>query len=162
VSSNNFFTIALKYYTLGRCLIPSGGGPQGKSPLVSWTEFQKRLVQLFRYGEISQDVILDELNQLKKDRELDSGKLEAYLKTKERLTSLERAEVMLSDYCRQLHKELDKANYQDKRVVLDMLAIRVTATSEAVDIQGVIPLQPTPTQSSDNLSYLLTTGQTSA
>lgn len=40
---NNTFAIAYRYHTLGWCVIPSGGGPAGKSPLVSWTEFQKRL-----------------------------------------------------------------------------------------------------------------------
>ena len=43
MSDNNTFSIVYKYYTLGRCVIPSGGGPSSKSPLVPWTEFQKRL-----------------------------------------------------------------------------------------------------------------------
>ncbi len=36
MSGNNTFS-------MGRCVIPSGGGPSSKSPLVPWTEFQKRL-----------------------------------------------------------------------------------------------------------------------
>ena len=36
------FDIAFKYHTLGRCTIPSGGGPSGKGALVPWAEFQSR------------------------------------------------------------------------------------------------------------------------
>lgn len=43
MSGNNTFSIVYKYYTLGRCVIPSGVGPSSKSPLVPRTEFQKRL-----------------------------------------------------------------------------------------------------------------------
>ncbi|POZ58448.1 DNA primase/helicase, phage-associated [Dehalococcoides mccartyi] len=33
--------IALKYFSLGRCVIPSGGGPDGKAALVPWKSYQK-------------------------------------------------------------------------------------------------------------------------
>jgi hypothetical protein len=41
-----------------------------------------------------------------------------------------------------------------------MLAIKITATPDAVNIDGIIPLEPKSTQSSDSSSNLLTTGQT--
>ncbi len=34
------FTIALKYLSLGRCVIPSGGGPDGKAALIPWKPYQ--------------------------------------------------------------------------------------------------------------------------
>ena len=34
------FTIALKYFSLGRCVIPSGGGPDGKAALIPWKPYQ--------------------------------------------------------------------------------------------------------------------------
>lgn len=40
MSSNNAFSIAYKYYTLGRCVIPSGGGRDGKSALIQWKQYQ--------------------------------------------------------------------------------------------------------------------------
>jgi len=36
------YEIAFKYHTLGRCVIPSGGGDEGKKALVPWEPFQKR------------------------------------------------------------------------------------------------------------------------
>ncbi len=40
MSSNSVFAMAYKYNTLGRCVIPSGGGRDGKSALVQWKAYQ--------------------------------------------------------------------------------------------------------------------------
>lgn len=40
MSNNNIFATAYKYHTLGRCVIPSGGGPDGKSALIQWKRYQ--------------------------------------------------------------------------------------------------------------------------
>lgn len=40
MSGNNAFAIAYKYHTLGRCIIPSGGGRDGKSALIQWKPYQ--------------------------------------------------------------------------------------------------------------------------
>lgn len=40
MSDNNAFATAYKYHTLGRCVIPSGGGPDGKSALIQWKRYQ--------------------------------------------------------------------------------------------------------------------------
>ncbi len=133
-----------------------------KRKIKSYDSQEKRLIQLFRYDEINQDSILDELNQLKKGRDADKQKNENYIKTKERLGSLERAEIKLAEYCQRLRHNLDNATYQEKREILEMLAIKVTATPEHIDIQGVIPLESMPTQSSEDSPSLLTTGRTSA
>ncbi len=131
-----------------------------KRKLKSYESQEKRLLQMFRYGEINQDYVLDELNQLKKEHDADEKKIKDYVETKERLKSLERAEIKLAEYCQRLRHNLDNATYQEKRDILEMLAIRVTATPEHIDIQGVIPLESMPTESSGNSPSLLTTGRT--
>ena len=131
-----------------------------KRRLRSYNPQEKRLIQLLRYEEVTQDAVLDEINQLKKERESDEQKLENYVFTKERIASLEDAELKLKDYCQQLGKDLDNATFQDKRSILEMLAIKVTATPEQINIQGVIPLDTTSTQSSGSSPSLLTTGRT--
>jgi putative DNA primase/helicase len=40
MSNNNAFAIAMKYHTLQRCVIPPGGGPDGKSVLMHWKRYQ--------------------------------------------------------------------------------------------------------------------------
>ncbi len=131
-----------------------------KHRLKSYDPQERRLIQVLRYEEVTQDTVLDEINRLKKERESDKRQLENYLFTRERIASLEKAELQLKDYCQRLHGNLGKATFQDKREILEMLAMKVTATPERIDVQGIIPLETTPTQTSDDSLSLLTTGQT--
>ncbi len=80
----------------------------------------------------------------------------------ERIATLKQAEIRLAAYCEQLKSDLDAASFEDKRGILDMLAIKVSATPESVDIQGLIPLDLANKQSLAEPPYLLTTGRTSA
>ncbi len=107
---------------------------------------EKRLIQLFRYSQLNQDLILDEVNYLKTEREADALRLENLSRTKDRIESLENAEIKLAECCQQLKSQLDSAPYQDKKDILDMLAIKVTATPDAVNIDGVIPLETAPSK----------------
>ena len=93
---------------------------------------------------------------------MDEQKLENYARTKERVENLTSAEIRLDEYCQRLRYDLDNATYQEKREILGMLAIKVVATSEHINVEGVIPLEATPSQTADKPPYLLTTGQTSA
>ena len=120
---------------------------------------ERQLVKLFRHGEISEDAILDELSQLKKDRLTDNEQLEQYAKAKEHLATLCDAEVKLGEYCERVRRNLDGCRFADKRLALEALGIQVRATPESVDIKGVIPLDITVDQDSGKL---LTTGRTSA
>ena len=133
-----------------------------KRKIKSYDSQERRLVQLFRYGEINQDSILDELNQLKKEREADKQKLEDYTRAKEHLGNLELAEMRLAEYCQRLRHDLDNATFHEKREILEMLAIKVVATPEHINVEGVIPLEATSTQSSDSSPKVLTIGRTSA
>ena len=123
---------------------------------------ERRLIQMLRYEEITQDTVLDEINQLKKERESDKQQLENYIFTKERIANLENAELKLKDYCQRLYGDLDNATHQYKREILEMLSIKVTTTPERIDVHGIIPIEATPTQTPDDSLSLLTTGQTSA
>ena len=90
----------------------------------------------------------------------DKQQLENYIFTKERIANLEKAELKLKDYCQRLHGDLDNATHQYKRKILEMLAIKVTATPERIDVHGIIPIEATPTQTSSDSLSLLTTERT--
>ena len=132
-----------------------------KHRLKSYDPQERRLIQMLRYEEVTQDTLLDEINRLKKERESDKQQLENYIFTRDRIANLEKAELQLKDCCKRLHGNLGNATFQDKREILEMLAIKVTATPERIDVHGIIPLEATPTQTSDDSLSLLTTGQTS-
>ncbi len=101
---------------------------------------EQRMVRLFRLGEVDQDILLDEINQLKRERENDQQQLENYKRTKQEIERLEQTEIDLSKYCNQVRDNLDNADYQEMREVLDMLDIKVNATPEQISIEGIIPL----------------------
>ena len=133
-----------------------------KRRMKSYDLQEKRLVQLFRYAELDQNNVLDEISRLKKERERDKELLEDYLGTRERIATLKQAEIGLAAYCEQLKSNLDAAPFEDRRDILDMLAIKVSATPESLEINGVIPLELAEIKTTDEQPYLLTTGQTSA
>jgi hypothetical protein len=58
--------------------------------------------------------------------------------------ALKKAEIELVEFCKTLNGQLDTASYQQGRDILDMLAIKVIATNEGVQIEGIIPLEKIP------------------
>ncbi len=120
---------------------------------------EKRLVYELRYGEITKDIVLDEINQLKKDRDADQARLAKLYEMKDRLATLVKAEVKLTEFCNRVRANLNQCTLQDKRLALDALGVKVTALSGQIKIQGVIPVELTHTQSSPDVT---TIEQTSA
>lgn len=81
------------------------------------------------------------------------------MSTRDRLRDLANAEVKLREACQLLHCYLDDSATEEKRAILEMPSVRVTTTSDGVDIAGVIPLEATQPAGASPCS--LTTGQTS-
>ncbi|MBA7583446.1 hypothetical protein ES708_25390 [subsurface metagenome] len=70
-------------------------------------------------------------------------------KTRERLTSLANAKVKLSELYDRVLENLKHSTLEIKALALDALDIKVYASTEKVEIQGVIPLElPTTEQTS--------------
>ena len=118
----------------------------------SYDAQQKRLVKLFRHGEVTEDYILDEMNQLKKDREEDEQHLCRLRETKEQLAKLATAEIKLNDFCQRVRQNLSQCTFADKRLALEALDIKVIATPEQVEIKGAIPIDLTATPTSQGFS----------
>ncbi|MBA7697892.1 hypothetical protein ES703_106564 [subsurface metagenome] len=130
---------------------------RSKRQLRNYDYQEKRLIGLFRYGEIDEDKLLDELNTLKKDRSLDQEQLTNLRKSKEQLASLAKMEIKFNEFCDRVQQNLSLCDHQQKRLALDALDIRVTATQEDIDIRAAIPIELTPMPSSEEF---ITTGQT--
>jgi hypothetical protein len=65
---------------------------------------------------------------------------------KEKIASLENAEIKLEECCQKLRSHLDNASYQEKLEILDIMAIKVTATPDSINIEGVISSGITPSE----------------
>ncbi len=110
---------------------------------------ERRMMQAFKLG-FTPDVVLDEMNQTKKEKVADQARLAALLQTKENIIKTGDYEAKLKELCTRIVPDLDNCTNQDKKDAYTYLDLKIKATPEGIDIKGY--LQP----------KLLTTGQTSA
>jgi site-specific DNA recombinase len=115
---------------------------------------ERRLMQAFKLG-FTRDVVLDEMNATKKEKEADQARLASLVETRENIAKMGDYEGKLKELCARIVPELDNCTSQDKKDAYRYLDLRIKATPEGADIKGY--LKPDVIQSD---SYVLTTGQT--
>lgn len=108
---------------------------------------ERRLMQAFKLG-FTHDVVLDEMNQTKKEKEAVQARLSSLIQTKDNIVKMTDYEARLKELCARIVPDLDNCKNQDKKDAYTYLDLKVIATPEGVDIKGYI--QPN----------VLTTGQT--
>lgn len=108
---------------------------------------EKRLINALRTGEFTHDFVLDEINHLRQDREDDGKRLDELQRLKDQLSKLENAEIQLTDL-QSIVQRIEQCTYEEKRLALDALDIKVKATPENIEIIGIIPVDVTPISSS--------------
>jgi len=109
---------------------------------------ERRLMNVLRLGVATPDVVLDELNQMKREREWDGKRLASLMQTKENLAKMIDVEANLKELCARIVPDLDNCSNGDKKDAYTYLGLQVKATPEGADIKGF--LDPN----------VLTTGQT--
>ncbi len=118
---------------------------------------ERRLMNVLRLEVATPDIVLDELNKMKKESEADEKRLISLTQTKETIEKMVDMEDHLKELCARIVSDLDNCTYQDKKDAYTYLDLKVKATPEGADIKGY--LDPSIFNSD---SCLLTTGQTSA
>ena len=71
----------------------------------------------------------------------DEAKLKDLLKTRDNLASLANAKVRFGKLYDQVLDNLQDADTEQKRLALNALDIKVYASTERIEIQGIIPLE---------------------
>jgi len=118
---------------------------------------ERRLMNVLRLDVATPDIVLDELNMMKKEREADEKRLASLTQTKENIDKMVDMEANLKELCARIVPDLDNCTNQDKKDAYTYLDLKVKATPEGADIKGY--LDPGVIKYG---SCLLTTGQTSA
>jgi site-specific DNA recombinase len=116
---------------------------------------ERRLMNVLRLEMATPDIVLDELNQMKKEREVDDKRLASLTQTKESIDKMVDMEANLKELCVRIVPDLDNCTNQDKKNAYTYLDLKVKATPESADIKGYI--DPGVIKSD---SCLPTTGQT--
>ncbi len=115
---------------------------------------ERRLMQAFKLG-FTPDVVLDEMNQTKKEKEADQARLASLVQTKENIARIGDYEGKIKELCARIIPELENCTNQDKKDAYTYLDLSVKATAEGADIKGYIKSDVIQDD-----SYVLTTGQT--
>ncbi|MFC1870098.1 zinc ribbon domain-containing protein [Chloroflexota bacterium] len=118
---------------------------------------ERRLMNALRLEVATPDIVLDEINQMKTEREADEKRLASLTQTKETVNKMVDMEAHLKELCARIAPDLDNCSNQDKKDAYTYLDLEVKATPDSADIKGY--LDPSVIKSD---LCLLTTGQTSA
>ncbi len=111
---------------------------------------ERRMMNALRMEVATPDVILDELNQMKREREADEKRLASLNDMKEHISKTVDLEAKLKELCSLVVVDLDNCTAADKKEAFTYLDLKVKASPESVDIKGYVDLK------------LITTEQTSA
>ncbi len=109
--------------------------------LRSYDKRLANLLQAIEWGEFSKDQILDRMNDIKSLQIEDEAKLNDLLKTRGNLASLANAKVKFGKLYGQVLQNLDNADLELKRLALDALDTKVYASTDSIEIKGVMPLE---------------------
>jgi site-specific DNA recombinase len=99
---------------------------------------ERRLMNVLRLDVATPDIVLDELNQMKKEREADEKKLDSLIKTKENVSKVSDMESNLKVLCAKIAPNLDACTIEDKKNAFRYLDLNIKATPEGADIKGYL------------------------
>lgn len=104
---------------------------------------EARAIELFTIEQVNKDIVLDRLNEIRREQKAVEEERVQLDALDERLKSLSDTAVNLSDLCKRMSKRLDSCSFEEKRLALKALDIRVTVTQEKVDIKAALPIKAT-------------------
>ena len=93
---------------------------------------------VLRSGVATADIVLDEINQMKKEKDVDQSKLAGLLQTKENLSKLDDYEDNLKKLCARIAPDIENCTNQDKKDAYTYLDLAIKATPEGVDVKGYL------------------------
>jgi site-specific DNA recombinase len=118
---------------------------------------ERKLISVLRRELADPDIVLDELNQMKRECNEDKKRLNMLIETKNGLDKISEMEVDLKELCKKIIRNLDDCKASEKKDAYGYLDLKVKATNNNVDIRGFLDIK----LFNDSLN-LITTGQTSA
>ena len=110
-----------------------------KKAMARLDDQERRLVKLYTFAEIDDSLLKKESAQLKKQRaDLDSEILKLE-KQKRQTESLDKVSDQVREYCAKVIMKLDNFSFEDKRLALKALQIRIVVGKTGVKLFGLIP-----------------------
>ena len=110
-----------------------------EAKLASLAAREKRLVTLFSYGEMDEQVIRNQIADLRREQIILNERLRS-LRPTPRSQPVSIDEARPPRTCQAVARWLDQVDESRKRLALETLQIAVVATREQATVSGVIPL----------------------
>jgi site-specific DNA recombinase len=100
---------------------------------------QKRLLKLYQYNEIDENSIVQQTRALQtKEKDLlnELAKLQSQQAS---IRELETLDDKVLEYCRRVSQNLESLNFEEKRLLLDALEVKVFVYHDHNEVRGLLP-----------------------
>ena len=125
---------------MGETAVDSGEVERLESEMASLRRREERLVRLFGYDEVDNEVVRSEFRELQRQRELLAEEMDALPRVGSAVDE-DIDEGDLRRTCEAIAERLDGAGPQDQDLVLEAVQLQITATREEVTLEGVLPVE---------------------
>lgn len=102
-------------------------------------EQEKRLIRLYGMGEITEEYLLREAGQVKRAREAQEGELARLHQQREHIRMLDGLGDRVKAFCARVAERLERFDFEEKRLALQALQIKVIVGRNGARLQGAIP-----------------------
>jgi len=100
---------------------------------------ERRLIRLFGLGQVTEEYVLREAGQVKKVRQALESELAELQQQRQRIVGLDGLSDQVRAFCAQVAERLDDFDFEEKRLALRALQIKVVVGREGARLTGAIP-----------------------
>jgi len=100
---------------------------------------ERRLIRLFGLGQVTEEHVVREAGQVKKARLALESEMTELQHQRQHIASLDGLSEQVRAFCSQVAERLDEFGFDDKRLALQALQIRVVVDRDGARLAGAIP-----------------------
>jgi site-specific DNA recombinase len=115
--------------------------------LASLRKEEQRLIRLYRFGEFDDEMIEREVKRLAVERKSLLERKQLIERRFQEDGSFDDQIGAIEEYCRRAAQNIESFTYEDKRLAIDALQLKVLVKDEGLDIQGIVPVEVASTPS---------------
>lgn len=100
---------------------------------------ERRLIRLFGIGRVTEEYVLREVEQVKKARQALESELAELQQQRQRIVNLDGLSEQVRAFCGQVAERPDEFDFEEKRLALQALQIKIVVGRDGAKLTGAIP-----------------------